>query len=251
MSNVDYSSKEVARSYAGGRYLSEEILNGWHDAVSRFVPRRTDERVLDVGAGTGIFARAWSAWRGCQVVALEPSAAMRSEMISAGVPDRVQIVAGHGERLPLRTGSMTVAWLSTVVHHLASFEACARELHRVLGRDGVVLFRGLFADSMAPPAFRFLPGWQRAVARYPSSAKIRAVLRGSRFRFLGRVEVADMGPSTVGEAAEWISRMRSADSFLGRFTDEDIASGLAAMDTHDPLEPIDPSPLTLIAFAAS
>src|SRR5207253_818971 len=101
----------------------------------------------------GIFARAWTRWRRCQVVALEPSEAMRSEM-AGQLTDDVHIVAGSGEQLPLRTGSLDIAWLSAVMHHLRGLDACAAELRRVLTNDGVVLIRGLFADSEPPPGFR-------------------------------------------------------------------------------------------------
>jgi hypothetical protein len=66
----------------------------------------------------------------------------------------------------------------------------------------------------------------------------------------GRAEVPDHGPSTVGEAAEWIRRLRHADSFLGRFSDDEIAEGLAVMDRSDPENLLEPSTLTLLAFVA-
>jgi ubiquinone/menaquinone biosynthesis C-methylase UbiE len=247
---VDYGSRDVAHRYAGGRALNDDVLEGWHAAVSQFAPpERSGQRVLDVGAGSGIFARAWPRWRQCEVVALEPAAAMRLEIVAGGLPEHVHIVAGRGERLPLQRASIHIAWLSTVVHHLASLDECASELRRVLTDDGVVLIRGLFADSGAPPGLRFLPRWERALSAFPSTVKVEAIFSAYGFGLVGRTEVADSGPLTIGEAAGWIRHLRHADSFLARFTDDEIAAGLAAMDARDTDEPLDPGTLTLLAFS--
>ena len=249
MVGVDYARGDVAHRYASARALSDEVLEGWRIAVAQFAPpgpRR--QRVLDVGAGTGIFARAWARWRPCEVIALEPSAAMRSEMVAAGLPDDVHLVAGYGERLPLHVASIHIAWLSTVVHHLDSVDECASELRRVVTDDGVVLIRGLFSDSSAPPGLRFLPGWERALAAFPPASAVAAALSVCGFRLLGRAEVLDCGPVTIGEAAGWIRRSRRADTFLAHMTDDEIAAGLAAMDACDNGQPLDPGTLTLLAF---
>ena len=249
MEPVDYASHEVAHRYAHGRDLSDAVLDRWQAAVDQFAPPRTGDRVVDVGAGTGIFTRAWSRWRQCAVVAVEPSLAMRAQLIDAGVPDGAHVVGGRGEALPIRSGSVTIAWLSAVVHHLDSLDACGRELRRILTDDGVVLIRGLFAESPAPLGLRFLPGWERAVSSYPSIAGIERTLATAGFALGGRLEVVEMGPATIGDAAHWIRSMRHADSLLKRFTEAEISAGLAALDERDPDEPIEPGPLTLLAFA--
>lgn len=249
MSVVNYGSRDVARRYAGGRALGDEVLDGWRVAVRRFTPVRTEPyRVLDVGAGTGIFARAWPSWLPCEVVALEPSAAMRAEMVAAGLPRGVRVIAGRAEHLPLRAGSVDAAWLSAVVHHLADLDACARDLRRVVINGGVLLIRGLFADAEAPPGLRFLPGWERAVSAFPTAAMVDAALSKAGLRLMGRLEVRDHGPLNVGEAAAWVRRLRHADSLLGRLTDDEIAAGLAVLDARDPKEPLEPASLTLLAF---
>lgn len=247
---VDYGSRDVARRYASHRALGEDVLERWGVVVRRFItpPYAQPCRVLDVGAGTGIFARAWPRWVPCEVVALEPSVTMRAEMVAAGIPAGVRVIAGRGECLPLRAATVDVAWLSAVVHHLAELDACARELRRVIADDGVVLIRGLLADRGAPPGLRFLPGWQRALASFPSAATVDAAMSEAGFRMMERAEVPDHGPSTVGEAAAWVGRMRHADSMLGRLTDEEIAEGLTRMDARGPDQPLEPFALTLLAF---
>lgn len=73
---VDY--RTAARVYEQGRALPQADLEHWHEAVGRFVPPVL-ETVLDLGAGTGIFARAWSTWGAHLVAACEPSGPMRVE----------------------------------------------------------------------------------------------------------------------------------------------------------------------------
>ena len=93
---IDYANSSIAQTYADGRALNSDTLDRWRHAVSAFLPARADRcRVLDLGAGTGIFARAWPSWTSCALIALEPSAAMRAEMSgTGGIAERVHLVAG-------------------------------------------------------------------------------------------------------------------------------------------------------------
>jgi hypothetical protein len=143
-----------------------------------------------------------------------------------------------------------VAWLSAVVHHFTDLEQSAQELRRVVHSGGVLLIRGLFADSAVPSGLRYLPGCQRALSSFPSAERLDALLHAAGFRLIGRREVADHGPSTIAEASDWIRRLRHADTFPRSRTDDEIQTGLAIMRSHDPEEPLDPSPLTLLAYVA-
>ncbi len=173
---------------------------------------------------------------------------MRSEMV-AGLPSGASVVAGCAERLPVRAASIDIVWLSAVVHHLVDLDESAGELRRVLADDGVVLIRGLFADGVCSEGLQFLPGWERALASFPSTATVEAALTAVGFELLGRTEVADSGPSSVGASAEWIRLLRRADSFLGQLTDDEINDGLATLEGAIPDRTLDPATLTLLAFA--
>ena len=80
MPEVDYQRTDVARRYSQGRELPDDVLDRWGAAVRPHLPSRPGLRVLDLGAGTGIFARAWPSWTSCEVVAVEPAAGMRAEL---------------------------------------------------------------------------------------------------------------------------------------------------------------------------
>jgi SAM-dependent methyltransferase len=248
VSGVDYQRPEVARRYSHGRGLPDEVLARWAPAVLPLLPTADGLVVLDLGAGTGIFARAWPRWRESEVISVEPAAAMRTEMVRAGIPEPVHVLAGRGEGLPLRDASVDVAWLSTVIHHLGDLDRCVAELRRVLAADGVVLIRSLFADRGQLAGLEFLPGWEQARAAFPATARIEAELSRHGLGVVCAIDVEDAGPSTVSEAADRIRRMRHADTLLGQFTDQQIADGLAAMDRCDPQQPLEPTTLGLLAF---
>ena len=118
MARVDYD--QMAVSYDRGRALSPEGLEGWRAALTVWLPPTGGLPVLDLGAGTGLFATAIASWFDVAVVA--------------------------AERLPLRDGCCGGAWLSTVIHHLADLPGCARELRRVLRAGGPMLIRNSFPD---------------------------------------------------------------------------------------------------------
>ena len=247
---VDYGSDDVASRYVVGRNLDEDVLARWNAAVAPFVPHSRLIRVLDLGAGTGIFTRAWTDWYSSRVIAVEPAPAMRSELRAAGLAADVGVVAGRGEALPLRGDSVDVAWLSTVLHHLEDRRACAAELRRVLVVGGVVLIRGLFSDRESGPTFfgGFLPEESRARAWFPSTRKTAHLFTEQGFEHLSDREVEDAGPSTVGEAIERIEQLRGADSLLAQFSNDDLDAGLATMRSRDAHEPLSATALTLMAF---
>lgn len=248
VSGVDYQQPDVARRYSLGRALSDSVLARWRAEVVPLLPARAVLQVLDLGAGTGIFARIWPRWRPCRVVALEPAAAMRAEMLQGGVPAGVRIVAGRGERLPLRQGRVDAVWISAVIHHLEDLPRCVAEIRRVLAADGTVLVRGLFADLGTTPGMEHIPGSKRALTAFPAVATIQAEFARHGLRLSSTHTVEDAGPTTIAQATERIHRLRHADTLLRQFTDDEIAHGLAAMDSLDPSQSIEPATIGLLAF---
>jgi SAM-dependent methyltransferase len=248
MSGVDYEQADVARRYSRGRSLPESVLERWRARVVPLLPSRAGLEVLDLGAGTGIFARAWPSWLPARVVAVEPAAAMRAEIIRHGVSAGVRVVAGRGEQLPLNQACVDVVWLSAVIHHLDDLARCATEIRRVLAADGTVLVRGLFADLGRTPGLEFIPGSERALTAFPTVATIERAFARCGLRLASASTVEDAGPATVGQAADRIRRLRHADTLLIQFTDDEIAVGLAAIDALDPAQSLEPASLGLLAF---
>ena len=248
MPEVDYQRTDVARRYSQGRDLPDDVLDRWGDAVRPYLPSRPGLRVLDLGAGTGIFARAWESWISCGVVAVEPAAGMRAELVEQRAGGSVAVVAGRAEQVPLRSGSVDVVWLSIVVHHLGDLAAGAAEVHRVLAADGVVLVRGLFADLGRIPGLGLVPGSDRAVAAFPSVATVKGAFGSAGLPLRAADAVQDRGAATVGQVSEWIRAMRHADTLLLRFTDDELEAGLEAMGALDPERLLEPATLGLLVF---
>jgi ubiquinone/menaquinone biosynthesis C-methylase UbiE len=156
MTNVDRRAALQARRAAALTALLDELLR-----------LRGDERVLDVGSGTGAFAFA-VAPRVREVVAVE-----RDEELAArarrDAPANVEIVVGDAERLELEPFSFDVGGCVRVLHHTHRPELVVAELARMTRPGGTVVV----ADQLAPvdPLAAFeLNRFERA--RDPSTTRV-------------------------------------------------------------------------------
>ncbi len=102
------------------------------DLVVDVLGLRPGRRLLDLAAGTGKFTRLVAA-SGADLVAVEPVAAMREELV-ARVPG-VEALDGRAEELPLRDGSVDAVVAAQAFHWFDARRALA-EVHRVLRPDG-------------------------------------------------------------------------------------------------------------------
>jgi SAM-dependent methyltransferase len=201
---------EEATSYRVAREISLEGLSSWRDAVAPyFVPGRT---VVDLGAGTGLFVRAFGAWfPEVSVVAVEPSADMRA---ASGVP----MLTGDAGSIPLPDASVDVVWLSTVIHHVRDLPAAGAELRRVLRPGGVVVLRSLFRERHGGIGlFRFFPEAVRALSSFPTVDEVAdglgfAVARLEAVPQVTAPSLADKA-STVRQEADTLLRSLSAEEF--------------------------------------
>jgi SAM-dependent methyltransferase len=245
VSFVDYD--RAARRYDAGRGLSDDTLECWRRAVvARVAP--AGRTVLDVGAGTGIFAAAWVAWGARAVVAVEPSEAMRRQAIGRAGPG-VAVVGGRAEALPVGGSSVDMVWMSAVLHHLSDRERCAGEVRRVLRPGGHLLVRGYVPDRSRVPWLDCLPGAARARRRFPSAADIGRTFEAQGLVLCDAAEVEEPHRHSRGEAASWIERMREADSLLTALAPAEVEAGVAALRAA-PGELLEPLALTLLTFRA-
>jgi ubiquinone/menaquinone biosynthesis C-methylase UbiE len=226
MARVDY--EQVASTYQSGRSAVAHE-DAWQPLITPYLPDRSPLHVLDLGAGTGIFARVWPDWGATHVVALDPSPGMLAEARRIGLPGAWP-VNGRGEWLPLRDDSVDAAWISTVFHHLAEPDRCVGDLARVLrGPGSVVLVRAMYPERWSGGWHHLLPGIERALTRFPRLDELTALFASGGFELRG-VEAVPEPPTTGAEVADWIRRMRHADTLLGALTDDEIAAGLATLD---------------------
>lgn len=133
MSNADRRAERQAERAAALAALLDEllVLDG-------------DERVLDVGAGTGAFAFALAP-RVREVVAVEHDEELAARA-RADAPSNVEVLVGDGEHLELEPFSFDVVGCLRVLHHTRRPELMVAELARMTRPGGTILV----ADQLAP-----------------------------------------------------------------------------------------------------
>ena len=92
--------------------------------------------VADIGAGTGSYAFVL-AEHGYRVLAVEPSATMRSQ---ASAHPAIQWLDAYAENLPLLNQSADAAIIMLAFHHFQNYRQALQEVHRVTGGGQIVLF---------------------------------------------------------------------------------------------------------------
>jgi SAM-dependent methyltransferase len=230
--------ERIAEVYDAGRRLPLEWIDGWRELLDPFLSECALP-VLDLGSGTGLWSEAFAAWFECDIVAVEPSAAMRREALEKRLPPQVLLVGGGGERIPLKDGSCVCAWLSTVVHHFSDVEACASELYRVVDSGGHVLIRNAFGDRLDGIHWLdFFPeARETASKRWPTVDATTRVFAAAGFEAERFGSVSEVIASDLHAYAERI-RVR-ANSTLNVIDDEAFEAGIARLERFAAERPLE------------
>ena len=227
MARIDYD--HVADRYHTGRAVALDRLDEWRKAIQPYVAGR-DLPVLDLGAGTGIWTTALDSWFALPVVAVEPSAGMRAVAVRHGLPRRAALIGGRAEALPLRSSSISAAWISTVIHHVEDVSACARELNRTLVPGGAVLIRNSFPGRHEEIAlFGYFPAAKRVAETFPTVDELTRLF-AELFERRALLRVREPGSSSMQAFRDLVVDMRQGDSALAPLTDGEFEAGLAAID---------------------
>jgi ubiquinone/menaquinone biosynthesis C-methylase UbiE len=133
MSNADRRAERQAARAAELAALLDELLE-----------LQGDERVLDVGAGTGAFSFAVAPYVR-EVVAVEQDEELAARA-RADAPPNVEILTGDGEHLALEPFSFDLVGCLRVLHHTRRPELMVAELVRMTRPGGTILV----ADQLAP-----------------------------------------------------------------------------------------------------
>ena len=223
MARISYDD-QTATAYKAVREVPRDGLGAWREAVRRHLRPSPPMNVVDIGAGTGAFAAAFSDWFDLTILAVEPSAAMRAE-----IPRRpgIRVLDGHAGALPLPDHSADGAWLSLVIHHIPDLEAAAGEVRRVLRPGAPVLIRQGFpgrADPAHTFPWEFFPETARSVTTFPSLDQVCRAFATAGFRRDGLEQV----PETLISLAEFLDQaddFRRADTNLRGLTEEEFLRG--------------------------
>jgi SAM-dependent methyltransferase len=222
MALIAYDDVDAA-AFMATRHLLDDGLATWRAAIGRYFHPQPGMRLLDLGCGTGSWARAFRTWwPELDVVAVEPSAAMRERAVFQPVRP------GTAEDIPVADASLDGIWLSTVIHHLADLSVAAQEIRRVLKPGAPLLIRSAFAGRHeAISLFQWFPEAVAVLDSYPSIAGVEAAFATAGFATAGCEPVPQVSASSLAEAAAGLRR--AAHTPLQLISDAAYAAGVARL----------------------
>lgn len=130
LDRIDYEASAAA--YARNRAVHPGVVA---DLV-RGAGLHAGSRALDVGCGSGNYARALRQAAGCAMSGVEPSSEMRLRADSA--TDWAELATGSAEHLPFPTGAFDLVYSTDVIHHVVDRAAFFAEAARVLAPGGKI-----------------------------------------------------------------------------------------------------------------
>jgi ubiquinone/menaquinone biosynthesis C-methylase UbiE len=139
------------------------------ERLREVLPTNGDERVLDVGAGTGAFSFAIAS-RVAQVVAVELDEELAAHA-RENAPENVEVVVGDGEHLSFDEFSFDLSATLRMLHHTRRPELVIAGLARVTKPGGRILVVDQIAPSDPLAAFE-VTRFERA--RDPSTTRLLA-----------------------------------------------------------------------------
>jgi SAM-dependent methyltransferase len=213
------------------RRFSADNLEFWVPVLVREARIDSDTDVLDVGCGTGGFARAIAGATSARVTGCEQAPHFVEFARAAAEDDSVAVtwVVGDAEALPFAASSFDRVLLSLVLHQLSEPRSAVAEAFRTLRPGGLVLVRTIAPEDVPNRVpERFVPSMAAAdAARMPALETIREWLERAGFvdvdvrRHL-RNKVLELGAQEAALRAEVRGR-------YGFVTQEEVAEGVRRM----------------------
>jgi SAM-dependent methyltransferase len=226
---VDYDKSDIATIYDEARALTPERWKQWQGLLAMHIDRGAVSTVIDLGCGTGRFTELLATHFGAEIIGIDPSGKMLDQARRKRIAGNVVFRQGSADALPLPDGSVDLAFMSQVYHHLADPSAVARECGRVLRHGGHACIRNTTRDCDF--VYRhFFPLDPLIESDLPSRHDIDSVFAAAGFVATGHRIVSQF------VAADWPSFVENSalrgDSFLARLPDEEFDRGMAALRAH-------------------
>ena len=230
MARISYD-EQTAAAFKAVREVPREGLSEWREAVRRHLRPSQGMTLVDIGAGTGAFASAFSDWFNLSVLAVEPAAAMRDRIPRTAA---IQVFAGDASALPLPDESADAAWLSLVIHHIPDLRTAALEIRRVLRPGAPVLIRQGFPDRYEPygdlkqdgiELVRWFPETARTANTFPSLEDTCNAFASAGFRQEALEQVRETNPASLADFLSEVDTLRHADTTLRNLTDDEFLRG--------------------------
>jgi SAM-dependent methyltransferase len=223
MARISYD-EQTAAAFQAVREIPREGLLEWREAVRRHLRPLPGTTLVDIGAGTGVFAAAFRAWFDVDVIAVEPSASMRARIPRS---PGIQVLEGDAGDLPLPDESADGAWLSLVLHHIPDLATAAQEVRRVLRPGAPLLIRGGMsgANYDGIELVRWFPETARTVDTFPSVAETREVFSAAGFHRYALELVCETYSAGLDALLAQIDVLRRADTTMRGLTEEEFRRG--------------------------
>jgi ubiquinone/menaquinone biosynthesis C-methylase UbiE len=230
MARISYD-EQTAAAFKAVREVPRDGLSEWREAVRRHLRPSRGMALVDIGAGTGAFATAFSTWFGLGVLAVEPSDAMRDQIPRTPA---IQVLEGNANALPLPDESADAAWLSLVIHHIPDLGAAAHEIRRVLRPGAPVLIRQGFPDRYEPSGHlkfdtielvRWFPETARTVETFPSLKDTCRAFAAAGFHQDALEQVRETQPASLADLLGQVDTFRQADTTIRNLTEDEFRRG--------------------------
>jgi len=140
--------ERAAGTYDAAAALQNEVGNRLVERLD-FI-RMRPRRILDLGAGTGVFTRVLGRrYPGADVTALDIALAMLLQARARGSWwRRPRCVCGDAESLPFAAASFDFIFSNLMLQWCVDLPAALRELRRVLAPGGLLMFTTLGPDTL-------------------------------------------------------------------------------------------------------
>jgi SAM-dependent methyltransferase len=184
--------------------------------------------LVDIGAGTGAFAAAFSDWFDLSVLAVEPSAAMRDQIPRTPA---IQVLEGNASTLPLPDESADGAWLSNVIQHIPDLGVAVHEIRRILRPGAPVLIRAGMSHQGFPARYdgienvRWFPETARTVDTFPSVEETCRAFAAAGFHQDALEQVRETYPTSLADFLDQVDTLRQADSTMRNLTEDEFLRG--------------------------
>jgi ubiquinone/menaquinone biosynthesis C-methylase UbiE len=222
LARISYDER-TAEAFKAVREVPRDGLLEWREAVERHLRPSQGMTLVDIGAGTGAFAVAFCDWFDLNVLAVEPSAAMRHQIPRSPA---IQVLEGDASALPLPDESADAAWLALVIHHIPDLEAAAHEIRRVLRPGAPVLIRQGFPGRCdRVELVRWFPETTRVVETYPSVADTCEAFAAAGFHQEALEQVRETYPASLADFLGQVDTFRQADTTMRSLTEGEFLRG--------------------------
>jgi SAM-dependent methyltransferase len=248
---VAFSSGQLPTEHFNTRFAPESVAF-WVPLLIEHAQIAAGSRVLDVGCGTGGFARAIAEIASATVTGIDYSERFIAFARNEPPPARgaVEWKVGNAEALPVADGSFDRVLLSLVLHQLRHPDRAVAESFRALAAGGRVVVRTVAPENVARRVpHRFFPTMAATDAeRMPPLDTIETFLRNAGFIAIDRRQVLRNSKVNLAhEERQMLVEARGRYSFIPA---SEIDAGMNLMRAEAKLKEgnwLDPRPAHFVA----